>query len=81
KHMITGGDLRQSRLDVGYKTFTISPCFAPRAMKSASILRHSRELGVGTEKMSCNVFWWRAFNVFIVDRVHFNFLPRQSCNE
>ena len=24
--MITGGDLRQSRLDVGYKTFTISPC-------------------------------------------------------
>ena len=23
--MITGGDLRQSRLDVGYKTFTISP--------------------------------------------------------
>ncbi|MDV1096213.1 hypothetical protein RZQ20_28690, partial [Raoultella ornithinolytica] len=27
-HMITGGDLRQSRLDVGYKTFTISPCFA-----------------------------------------------------
>ncbi|HGF1005859.1 TPA: hypothetical protein ACF6WF_001952, partial [Klebsiella pneumoniae] len=27
KHMITGGDLRQSRLDVGYKTFTISPCY------------------------------------------------------
>ena len=25
--MITGGDLRQSRLDVGYKTFTISPCY------------------------------------------------------
>lgn len=25
--MITGGDLRQSRLDVGYKTFTISPWF------------------------------------------------------
>ena len=24
--MITGGDLRQSRLDIGYKTFTISPC-------------------------------------------------------
>ena len=23
--MITGGDLRQSRLDIGYKTFTISP--------------------------------------------------------
>ncbi len=23
--MITGGELRQSRLDVGYKTFTISP--------------------------------------------------------
>ena len=28
--MITGGDLRQSRLDVGYKTFTISPCRARR---------------------------------------------------
>ena len=27
--MITGGDLRQSRLDVGYKTFTISPCLLP----------------------------------------------------
>lgn len=25
--MITGGDLRQSRLDVGYKTFTISPWY------------------------------------------------------
>ncbi|MDV1096406.1 hypothetical protein RZQ20_29770, partial [Raoultella ornithinolytica] len=29
KHMITGGDLRQSRLDVGYKTFTISPWAQP----------------------------------------------------
>ena len=29
--MITGGDLRQSRLDVGYKTFTISPCPELRA--------------------------------------------------
>ncbi|MCT8168561.1 hypothetical protein, partial [Raoultella ornithinolytica] len=29
KHMITGGDLRQSRLDIGYKTFTISPCEKP----------------------------------------------------
>lgn len=28
--MITGGDLRQSRLDVGYKTFTISPCSKAR---------------------------------------------------
>ncbi len=28
--MITGGDLRQSRLDVGYKTFTISPWGIPR---------------------------------------------------
>ena len=27
--MITGGDLRQSRLDVGYKTFTISPWSSP----------------------------------------------------
>ena len=27
--MITGGDLRQSRLDVGYKTFTISPWIHP----------------------------------------------------
>ena len=27
--MITGGDLRQSRLDVGYKTFTISPWIPP----------------------------------------------------
>ncbi len=27
--MITGGDLRQSRLDVGYKTFTISPWGGP----------------------------------------------------
>ena len=27
--MITGGDLRQSRLDVGYKTFTISPWSYP----------------------------------------------------
>lgn len=29
--MITGGDLRQSRLDVGYKTFTISPCLQNRS--------------------------------------------------
>lgn len=29
--MITGGDLRQSRLDVGYKTFTISPWVDPAA--------------------------------------------------
>ena len=29
--MITGGDLRQSRLDVGYKTFTISPWEDPAA--------------------------------------------------
>ena len=28
--MITGGDLRQSRLDVGYKTFTISPWIPSR---------------------------------------------------
>ena len=32
--MITGGDLRQSRLDVGYKTFTISPCALPDLKKS-----------------------------------------------
>ncbi|WP_234450166.1 copper homeostasis periplasmic binding protein CopC [Enterobacter hormaechei] len=30
--MITGGDLRQSRLDVGYKTFTISP-WAPEKIQ------------------------------------------------
>ena len=40
--MITGGDLRQSRLDVGYKTFTISPClvgavFEPIAKLSLSL--------------------------------------------
>ena len=29
--MITGGDLRQSRLDIGYKTFTISPWLSPNA--------------------------------------------------
>ncbi|MBK2820271.1 hypothetical protein FKK78_11790, partial [Enterobacter hormaechei] len=34
KHMITGGDLRQSRLDVGYKTFTISPWGAWRVALS-----------------------------------------------
>lgn len=32
--MITGGDLRQSRLDVGYKTFTISPCIRYRGLNS-----------------------------------------------
>ena len=32
--MITGGDLRQSRLDVGYKTFTISPWNSNPAMFS-----------------------------------------------
>ena len=31
--MITGGDLRQSRLDVGYKTFTISPCYRSDAKR------------------------------------------------
>lgn len=35
--MITGGDLRQSRLDVGYKTFTISPWEDP----AAEVIRHS----------------------------------------
>lgn len=32
--MITGGDLRQSRLDVGYKTFTISPWVFIHLLKS-----------------------------------------------
>lgn len=37
--MITGGDLRQSRLDVGYKTFTISPCKVPEAKAEAAKLK------------------------------------------
>ena len=45
--MITGGDLRQSRLDVGYKTFTISPWMAkgvsgllPDFRYTSGILQH-----------------------------------------
>ncbi|GAB3216228.1 hypothetical protein GCM10027295_18870 [Pseudaeromonas pectinilytica] len=41
--MITGGDLRQSRLDIGYKTFTISPCLGPPVeghTKSKKAIRH-----------------------------------------
>ena len=34
--MITGGDLRQSRLDVGYKTFTISPWIRSTQFKNVS---------------------------------------------
>ena len=37
--MITGGDLRQSRLDVGYKTFTISPCVVVVLVIKALLLR------------------------------------------
>ncbi|HGB4341957.1 TPA: hypothetical protein ACIVHN_004922 [Salmonella enterica subsp. enterica serovar Kentucky] len=37
--MITGGDLRQSRLDVGYKTFTISPWVEQQGAVSEDINR------------------------------------------
>ena len=36
--MITGGDLRQSRLDVGYKTFTISPWWEPPFVKKGGFI-------------------------------------------
>ena len=49
--MITGGDLRQSRLDVGYKTFTISPW-------SARPIEH-------TIKGKAQVYKWQRFNVHI----------------
>ena len=39
--MITGGDLRQSRLDVGYKTFTISPW--SQAASSAVAVKDERK--------------------------------------
>ena len=37
--MITGGDLRQSRLDVGYKTFTISPWSFERVTQPTDIVK------------------------------------------
>lgn len=36
--MITGGDLRQSRLDVGYKTFTISPWWVNRVKEFGPLI-------------------------------------------
>lgn len=54
--MITGGDLRQSRLDVGYKTFTISPWVAggERAAVIYTLLGTAKLNGLNpTEYLSC----------------------------
>ena len=52
--MITGGDLRQSRLDVGYKTFTISPC-------SSGIEKYkdiSQQYGTAKQELSNHIRSW-----------------------
>jgi len=46
--MITGGDLRQSRLDVGYKTFTISPWADTVKENSRMAIAELHRLGVKT---------------------------------
>ena len=61
--MITGGDLRQSRLDVGYKTFTISPWVYHIQTLNNYISRlrgwMARFHGVGTDYLKNYLAWFR----------------------
>lgn len=68
--MITGGDLRQSRLDVGYKTFTISPWVEDEVYHIQTLNNYvsrwrgwmQKFHGVGTDYLKNYLAWFRVYN-------------------